>query len=521
MLWCTVFFVLGVLSVMCAYNRINDVYACQNNDTLSHLRNDLGFEGWIVSDWTATKSTSSSLKAGLDQEMPFGIFYSDFSLNKALNEGKVNVEEIDSRVVNILYSMFVIGLMDSPSSSGNPIANVTSLEHNALAREIASKSIVLLKNDATLLPLDFSALAASTSTSTSSSCIAVFGDEETIAGGGSGHVDPYYIVSPKQGVSNALNERGLSAFISVVYSKGDDASEVLSLASQCSVSLVVVATTSEEGRDRENLSLDSASIDLVNNVASVNPEGTIVAVNSPGAVLLPFSSSIKTLLMNWLPGQEYGNGLADVLFGVINPSARLPITLPNQENEISFSDRQYPGIGLPPEAYYTEELLIGYRWYDAKEVTPLFPFGFGLSYTCFAYSNLIVKQLMEQPVSRFFPNKVVKSSSTFSSRTSYATVVSFEVTVENTGKLEGDEVIQVYLQYPLSAREPPKQLRSFQKVHLKSGATKVASFLLNERDCAIWNVEEHSWEIVPGEYTLHVGSSSRDTRLTSHFWLRS
>jgi beta-glucosidase len=168
----------GVLSVMCSYNRINDVYACQNNDTLTHLRTDMGFQGYVVSDWTAVKSTAKSLKATMDQEMPLGLFYSELALQKQLDEEKITQQDIDNSVTHILYALYASGQFDEQKVAGDPMANVTSEAHNQLARETAAKSIVLLKNDAGLLPINENTISAG------KGCIAVFGDDKTIAGGG-------------------------------------------------------------------------------------------------------------------------------------------------------------------------------------------------------------------------------------------------------------------------------------------------------------------------------------------------
>lgn len=345
----------GVLSVMCAYNRINDVYACQNNDTFNHLREDLGFDGFIFSDWTATKSSVNSLKAGLDQELPFGIFYSEAVLLAELAEGRITAEEIDTAVGRVLTAMYSIGLFDN-APSGDPLANVTSDAHNALARKIAATSTVLLKNDNGVLPLSAASLSQS-----ASACVAVIGDETTTAGGGSGHVEGPYTITPTQGIQNALAAAGVTN-VNVYYNDGTDVDAAVKLATSCEVAVVNVATTSCEGGDRENLSLGNNQDALVSAIAAAN-KNTIVSVVTPGAILLPWSKEVPAILISWLPGQEAGNALADVLFGAINPSARLHVTLPNKENEIGFTQEQFPGVGLfMPEAAYTEELLIGYRY---------------------------------------------------------------------------------------------------------------------------------------------------------------
>ena len=464
----------GVLSVMCSYNRVNEVHACQNADTLSHLRDIMGFSGWVMTDWLAQPDTVASVHAGVDQEMPLGLHYSEVALVDAVAKGNISISEIDQSVLRILTSMFSIGLFDTPSA-GNPMADVTSAENIALAREIASKSTVLLKNQGGILPLKVAGLGA---------CIAVIGDNSTVSGGGSGHVEAAYIVSPADGIAAAL----ASSSTRVVYAAGDDIAEAVSAASQCSVAVVVVATTSSEGSDRTSLSLGDAQNSLVNAVAAAQKR-TIVAVHAPGAVLLPWTDAVAAVLIDWLPGQESGNALADVLFGVVNPSGKLPVTIPNSDNEIGFTPEQYPGVGHPPEAAYSEELLIGYRWYDAKNVAPKFPFGFGLSYTTFRFDSLRVSNLLgEQAVTVF-------------------------LSVTNTGFLAGSEIVQVYVQYPDIAQEPPKQLRSFQKVQVQPKQRQEVTLRLSYNSFAVWNSDLHKWEVTPGEYQLLVGSSSRNIHL--------
>lgn len=477
----------GVLSVMCAYNRVNDVHACQNNETLADLK-QMGFKGWVMSDWMATHSTTQSLKAGLDQEMPFGLHFSQKSLKSKLEAGEISETDIDNSVLRILTAMYTSGMFDRPVS-GDPLANVTSDSHNALAREIAAKSAVLLKNEGSVLPLDSSNLG---------DCIAVFGDEKTVSGGGSGHVNPAYVITPKDGIAAALAKVGSST--KVIYNSGSDLSAAQSLAQQCNTAVVVVATNACEGSDRKDLSLGDEQNALVSTVAA-NNKRTIVAVNTPGAVLLPFTSEVSAMLINWLPGQEAGNALADVLFGLVNPSGRLSVTLPNKENEVGFSKRQYPGIGFPPEAYYTEELLIGYRWYDANDVNPLYPFGHGLSYTTFDYQAI--------------SGKFNRISSKVKSDRAAETVGTVSLTITNTGKFEGAEVAQLYVQYPKLAQEPPKQLRNFQKISLKPNESKVVQFTVTDRDIAIWNSDADAWEVKSGVYNFFVGASSRDIRLTT------
>ncbi len=217
-----------------------------------------------------------------------------------------------------------------------------------------------------------------------------------------------------------------------------------------------------------------------------------------GAVLLPWTDTVQSVIAMFMPGQEAGNAAADILFGDVNPSARLPVTFPNKDNEVDFTPQQYPGIPVfdPKNVNYTEGLLIGYRWYDANTVDPKFPFGHGLSFTTFGYSALSVEK---------------------SSVVGQVAVVSVNIT--NTGSRAGAEVVQLYLGFPGSTGEPPKQLKGFQKTYLQPGQTLTASFTLLTRDVSTWDVVSHSFQLARGEFAVLVGASSREIRLMSSFSL--
>jgi len=245
-----------------------------------------------------------------------------------------------------------------------------------------------------------------------------------------------------------------------------------------------VATSSSEGGDRGNLGFGGDQDGLVTAAAAANPNTVVVAV-TPGAVLMPWHASVKSILDVGMPGQEYGNALADVLFGDVNPSGRLAITLPNRENEMNFTESQYPGLDNGHNGTYSEKLLVGYRWYDAMTVQPAFPFGHGLSYTTFEYSNLQTN----------------------------AGTMTVSVDVKNTGSVAGAEVAQLYLGYPRGAGEPPQQLRGFDKIQLASGASGTVTFQLRAKDFSIWDVNVHDWQLVHGVFAVYVGSSSRDIRV--------
>ena len=475
----------GVMSVMCSYNLINDVYSCQNPDTLGHLRDTLGFKGWVMSDWTATHSTVDSLNAGLAQEMPVGIYYREEKIMEALDNGEVTMDTVDDHIRRILTPMYAIGMFDE-GPVGDRNAVVTSDEHNMLCREVAATSTVLLRNEvpdgfsSPLLPFDFGSDVT---------CIAMIGDNSTVSGTGSGHVTPAYIVSPTEGVANALSDIGRTD-ISVEYNDGSDLDAAVTLASKCQIAIVSVATTCGEGSDRETLALGNGQDDLVRAVRAVNSR-VVVSVVAPGPVLMPWSKEVPALLMSWLPGQEAGNALADVLFGKLSPSARLHVTLPNKDNEVGFTESQYPGVGFPhPQATYSEGLFVGYRWYQANEVTPNFCFGHGLSYTSFAYGSL----------------QEVKSAS---SNSDEDVLMHLSVEVTNTGEVDSFEVAQLYMSYPsVLTEEPTKQLKAFKKVFVKASESATVVFELTQRDVSIWNAEVHNWEVVKGTFEAFVGPSS-------------
>jgi len=240
-----------------------------------------------------------------------------------------------------------------------------------------------------------------------------------------------------------------------------------------------MATSSSEGSDRANLALPADQVAICNAVGKA--QKTIAIVITPGAVLTDWSDNVDAVLVAWMPGQEEGNALADVIFGNVNPGGKLPVTFPNVENEVGFTPQEYPGVNL--QEYYNEQLNVGYRWYATHGVKPRFPFGFGLSYTTFMLSNLVI-----------------------SGR-------SITANVQNTGSVEGYEVVQLYVAFPSAAGEPPIQLKAFKKIYLAPGNSQMVSFYLSDKDLSIWDVMSHSWLKQTGTFTVYVGTSSQDLPL--------
>eukprot|EP00756_Hemistasia_phaeocysticola_P003291 Hpha_TRINITY_DN12167_c0_g2::TRINITY_DN12167_c0_g2_i1::g.82093::m.82093/K05349/bglX; beta-glucosidase len=552
-------FKAGVGSLMCSYNKIcydcqpeqMGNWSCENWQTLKvDLKQRLGFKGWVMSDWGATHSTS--IERGLDQEMPGGT-YMGSPLTDMVKAGKISEDAVTESAERVLTPLFAVGQFDNPLN-GSLDNNVTSSAHNQLARDISAAGTILLKNDG-VLPIPASAKT-----------IAIIGTQAQapiVHGGGSGQVVPYYSVSPLEGIRSRFgipsipaNNCSQGSFLSdtdfyntdkqtsapagsaedccnlcagnpdcnaftlfsgtcwmkgdnkntqqhkgatsgtvtkqsgsfcnkdgvcVKYATGSDTAAAASLAASSDVAIVFVGTTSSEGGDRKDLSFGDQD-DLVRAVAAQAGKKTVVVAVTPAAALTPWRDQVAAVVTPLMPGQEYGNAIADVLFGDVNPSAKLPITFPSAENETQFSQTQWPGVDK--HVAYSERLEVGYRYYSAHNITPAYAFGHGLSYTTFGYSDLQV-----------------------SGRT-----VSFSV--KNTGSVAGSEVAQLYLDFPQSAGEPPKQLKGFQKLTLKAGETTRASIQLDDRSFSVWSVASHSWEIPSGSFGVMVGSSSADVRLT-------
>ncbi|HEX3773428.1 MAG TPA: glycoside hydrolase family 3 C-terminal domain-containing protein [Polyangiaceae bacterium] len=452
----------GAASVMCSYNRVNGVYACENPETLRDLKTGLAFSGFVVSDWGATQSLEASANAGLDLEMPLGHWFGQ--LGAAVDSGAVAKTRLDDMVTRIVASLARVGVLDDPPT-GTPSSIVTSSEHATLARDAASESITLLKNDAQILPLDpaRSVLVVGEAGNTVPSAV----------GGGSAFVNAPYIISPL----SAINDRiGAAA----TYDDGTTDS-VSRAAAAADVAIVFVTVPSSEGVDRPSLA--TGLDDVIAKVAAANPN-TIVVLNTPGAVLMPWLDQVRAVLVDWYPGQENGNALASVLYGEQNPSGKLPLTFPKSE-----SDLPRPETSITVN--YDEALEIGYRALDAAGREPLFAFGFGLSYTTFAYSNL-----------------------TFAAGSAPGNLIArFELA--NTGLRSGTEIAELYLSFPPDAGEPPRVLRGFARATLDAGQTQTLSIELTARDFAIYDSSTHAWRVPSGHFQIAIGGSSRSQPLSA------
>eukprot|EP01065_Artemidia_motanka_P046836 TRINITY_DN718_c0_g1_i1.p1 TRINITY_DN718_c0_g1~~TRINITY_DN718_c0_g1_i1.p1 ORF type:complete len:708 (+),score=255.58 TRINITY_DN718_c0_g1_i1:59-2125(+) len=468
----------GVASIMCSYNKINGTYACENDFTLNTvLKGWLGFEGFVMSDWDACHSTTDSVKAGLDQEMPLkgsGTYFSE----KALAKAGVTDAEVERMTRRVLTSMYAVGVIGD-SQSGSYDVNATSAEHRSLAQELAVGAATLLKNDG-LLPLrkgtKVAVIGELANCEAPTPSYQPWAWPPTIgclnSGGGSGAVVPSHVVSVLEGVSAAAT---------TVYANGSDTKAAAAAAAAADVAVVAVGTTSTEGQDRASLSLPDEQVAYVKAVAAAQ-KNTVVVVMSPGPLIMDWADSVSAAVMFYMPGQMQGSAVSSVLFGDANPSGKLTFTMPRVENEMQMTQAQYPGEN--GTATYSERLEVGYRWYNAHpEVKPMFPFGHGLSYTTFRYSDLTVSGRK------------------------------LSLTLQNTGGVAGSEVVQLYLTFPAAAGEPPRQLKRFSKVPLAPGASARVSFELQPRDLSVWDVSSHSWVEVSGTFSVDVGSSVEDVRL--------
>jgi beta-glucosidase len=504
-------FEIGVLdsnvgAVMCSYNRVNGDYACENKYLLTDvLKNDWKFKGFVLTDWGGAHSTEKASAAGLDHEQPGWIFYGD-ALKKAVESGKVPQSEFDDHVQRILRAMFATGVIDDP-----PQKSVVDVERGfEVARTLEEQAIVLLKNDHEQLPLAVSKVHS----------IAIIGphaDVGMISGGGSAQVDPPVgnaILPPGKGQTRWLEPvwfptsplKSIRAKVpgaSVHFDSGADPEKAASLAAKADVAIVFAYQWESEDMDLPTLSLPENQDSLISKVAAANPH-TVVVLETGGPVTMPWAGQVSAILEAWFAGSKGSDAVANVLFGDVNPSAKLPVTFPRSDADLphptivkppreSVPDNTKPepwkqiAAGLPPfQVTYDEGVKVGYKWYDAEKKPVLFPFGHGLSYTAYSYSNLKVE-----------PGKTPR--------------VTFMV--KNTGKRAGAEVAEIYASLPASAAEPPKRLVGWSKVTLKPGESKEVTVEIEPKYLSIFNVEQNGWQLLPGEYGFMVGGSSQNLPL--------
>ena len=479
--------------VMCSYNKVNGDYACENEYTLNEvLKKDWGFKGFVLSDWSGTHSTVKAALAGLDMEQPEDEYFGA-PLKLAVQEGKVPEARLDDMVHRIVRSMFASGAIDHP-----PIRRVVDpFAGRDDAKKIEDESIVLLKNEGGVLPL-----AAGVKS------IAVIGgraDYGVMSGGGSAQVDApgglvggskwgepvYFPSSPMR----YLKEQAASG-VTISFDAGVDVAQAAKAAKKAQVAIVFVTQWMSEGMDRSTLSLPEKQDALIEAVVKANPN-TVVVLETGGPVSMPWSAKVKGIVEAWFPGIGGGEAIAEVLDGRVNPSGKLPVTFAAKDGDlphphVSGLTERTGNNGMDggarrgeeaknfPVDYNVEGMLVGYKWFEAKDKTPLFPFGFGLSYTSFGYSGLKV--------------------------TPDAASVSFEV--KNTGGRSGDEVAEVYVTLPKSAGEPFRKLVGFKRVSVAAGASEMVTVAIDPLYLKVFSMEKNGWEMTGGEYKIEVGGSS-------------
>jgi beta-glucosidase len=509
----------GVMTVMGAYNKLRGQHCCHNEYLLKKvLRDEWGFKGIVVSDWGGVHSTEEAAANGLDIEMgsrPNPTYDSSF-LGKiyleGLKLGRYPVSDLDEKVRHVLYVMFKLHMIDNPApKSPEPLTKQNPLstkEHQATARKIAEESIVLLKNTGDLLPLDLGKIKT----------LAVIGDnanQRFAHGGGSANVKPPYEVTALEGISSRVGNA-----VKVIYAQGyatppiqrdgrDYDTETRAAASSVPMvnTALLVAKAADaviyvgglnhnfgydcEGMDRKDMKLPYGQDELIKQVLAANPKTVVVLLGGGAVEMNAWLPQVSALVYGWYPGIEGGNALTGVLFGDVNPSGKLPCTFPKV-----LSDSPAHALNAYPGQYgaveYKEGLLVGYRWFDTKQIEPQFPFGHGLSYSKFDYSAL----------------KLVPGAGTTGS------VVTVQCDVANAGPRDGAEVVEIYVhQAKPGLPRPEKELKGFQKVFLKAGEKKTVSIPLDRSAFAYYDPDKAGWVAEAGDYTILVGSSSRDIRL--------
>jgi beta-glucosidase len=471
-------------AVMCSYASINGTYSCQDLSILSAtLAQRWGFGGFVQSDFGAAHSTAASAQAGLDLEMPTGDYYAT-PMEQAVDSGEVPVATVNHMLVQRFAAMIRQGLFSHPVSTSPILAQADG----AFSRDAAEQGIVLLKNVGGQLPLSASSLHSVT-------LIGPYAGAAMTGGGGSSHVDPLYTVSPEQGIRNVAGPG-----VSVSYNDGSGIAQAAAAAKSADVAIVMVGDTESEGADQPSLSLPGNQDQLVEAVAAANPH-TVVVVKSGNPVLMPWLDQVPAVVEAWYPGEEDGNAVAAVLFGMVDPSGKLPVTFPASESQTPVSSpSQFPGVD--GEVHYSEGLDVGYRWYDANSVTPLFPFGYGLSYTSFSFSHLrISAKTVRNQVSGAEPASCGCNGQG-------ATLVTVSARVTNTGTRAGAEVAQLYLGDPASAGEPPRQLKGFRKADLRPGQSVTVRFTLSGHDLSYWDDAASGWVVPDGTFQVYLGDSS-------------
>jgi beta-glucosidase len=477
-------------TVMSAYNKVNGEYASENEYLLNDiLKDEWGFEGFVVSDWGAVNDRVDGLSAGLELEMPSSNGIGERKLVEAVKNGMLSEAKLDKAVERFLKIIFKV--VDHKKANAHYEKDI----HHNLAREVARESMVLLKNEDQILPLKKGGTVA---------VIGEFAQKPRYQGGGSSHVNPTKLENILEEIETVSGDETNILFAKGYDINSDDTDEVLikeakEVAKGAATVVLFVGLPDRyesEAYDREHLQIPENQTHLIKAISEVNPN--IVVVLSNGApVEMPWINIVKGLLEAYLGGQALGGAIADLLFGNTNPSGKLAETFPKQVSE-NPSFLNFPGEGDKVE--YKEGIFVGYRYYDKKNIEPLFPFGFGLSYTTFEYSNLKLSK------------KKMKDCDT----------ITVSVDVRNTGDMAGKEIVQLYVRdIQSSVIRPEKELKGFVKVQLQPGEEKTVTMELDKRAFAYYNVDLKDWHVETGEFEISVGKSSKEILLKDTITVQS
>ncbi len=452
----------GPATVMCAYNLVNGTYCSDNKYLLTDiLRGEWGFQGVVISDWGATNDRIAGFKAGMDLEMPGSKGYFDKAVASAVKAGDLSEQCIDQCVDRLLSLIFTCS--KNLKAKSNNKYNIE--KHHELARKIAGESAVLLKNDKGILPLDISRKTV---------IIGELAQKLRYQGTGSSRITPHRISN----VLDGFDEHNIS------YNYYKDYDESVKTADYVIIAVGLTDDFESEGFDRNNMELPESHIKLIDTVAEVN-QNIIILLFGGSPVTMPWIEKAKAVLNMYLPGQAGGLAVADILTGKVNPSGKLAETYPLRYEDVISSDTY--GIN-PKQVLYKESLYVGYRYYEKAGKDVLFPFGFGLSYTEFTYSDISV--------------------------TGEAPDITVGCKIKNTGKLPGAEIVQLYVGKPQTGIfAPNKELKDFEKVYLQPGEDKEIKFELNNRSFSYYDIDKKTWIVQNGQYSIKIGASSKDIRL--------
>jgi beta-glucosidase len=500
-------------ALMGAYNQVNGTYCCENPELLTEiLRTEIRFHGWVVTDYAATHSLTAnppSLVAGLDQELNAPRFWTPDGFHAALAAGTITEADIDRAAYRVVHATIAVGLFDHllPVTA---TATVSTPDHQAIALDLAIKGSVLLKNTPGTLPLTGSkqkiAVIGPTASATPTEGISA----QTVTSA-SFFGSPFVNCPNPAAALDAITTRAAESGSAVTFDNGGDPASAATTAAAADVAIVFGYYIEGEFADRSNLHLDGGGDALIEAVAAANPN-TIVVLQTGGPVVMPWLDNVRAIMQNWYGGVNHGPAIAKLLFGDVNFSGKLPQTFPKSEADLptAGSPSQFPGIfsdgstTRPPgsaeirQVHFSEGLKVGYRWYASQGIQPLFPFGFGLSYAAYSYSNLVVTSTGREMYLRF--------------------------RLTNTSQVSGTETPQVYIELPAPIGEPSKRLAAWTQVTLRPGETRgveivlTADVISDQHLLDYWDGGRRQWATAPGTYTVHVGSSL-NTELQASFHL--